>query len=27
MNSQVSIQHQDPDAVAAAYLQQHNYFS
>ena len=26
MNSQVSIQHQDPDAVAAAYLQQHNYF-
>jgi len=27
MNSQVSIQHQDPDAVAVAYLQQHNYFS
>ncbi len=27
MNAQVSIQHQDPDAVAAAYLQQHKYFS
>ena len=27
MNSQVSIQHQDPDAVAAAYLQQHHFFS
>lgn len=27
MNSQVSIQHQDADAVATAYLQQHNYFS
>lgn len=27
MNSQVSIQHQDADAVAQAYLQQHNYFS
>ena len=27
MNSQVSIQHQDPDAVATAYLQQHNYFA
>jgi osmoprotectant transport system substrate-binding protein len=27
MNSQVALQHQDPDAVAAAYLQQHNYFS
>ena len=26
MNSQVSIQHQDADAVAKAYLQQHNYF-
>jgi osmoprotectant transport system substrate-binding protein len=25
MNSQVSIQHQDADAVAAAWLQQHNY--
>lgn len=27
MNSQVALQHQDPDAVAIAYLQQHNYFS
>ncbi|HYL08752.1 MAG TPA: ABC transporter substrate-binding protein [Candidatus Udaeobacter sp.] len=27
MNSQVSIQHQDADAVAKAYLQQHNYFA
>jgi len=27
MNSQVSIQHQDPDAVAVAYLQQHAYFA
>ena len=27
MNSQVSIQHQDPEAVAAAWLQQHNYYS
>jgi osmoprotectant transport system substrate-binding protein len=26
MNGQVSLQHQDPDAVARAYLQQHNYF-
>src|SRR5258708_34501815 len=25
MNSQASIQHQDPDAIAKAYLQQHNY--
>ncbi|TMD31315.1 MAG: ABC transporter substrate-binding protein [Chloroflexi bacterium] len=27
MNSQVSIQHQDADAVATAWLQQHNYYS
>ncbi len=27
MNSQVSLLHQDADAVAKAYLQQHNYFS
>ena len=27
MNSQVAIQHQDPDAVAKAYLEQHSYFS
>ena len=27
MNSQASIQHQDADAIAAAYLQQHKYFS
>jgi len=27
MNSQVSIQHQDADAVATAWLQQHNYTS
>lgn len=27
MNTQVQIQHQDADAVATAYLQQHNYFS
>jgi len=27
MNSQVSIQHQDADAVATAWLQQHNYSS
>jgi osmoprotectant transport system substrate-binding protein len=27
MNAQVSLQHQDADAVAKAYLQQHNYFS
>jgi len=27
LNSQVSIQHQDPDAVATAWLQQHNYSS
>lgn len=27
MNSQVSIRHQDADAVATAYLQQHNYFA
>ena len=27
MNSQVSLLHQDPDAVALAYLQQHNFFS
>ncbi len=27
MNSQVSIQHQDADAVAAAWLQQHNYYN
>ena len=27
MNSQVSIQHQDADAVAMAWLQQHNYYS
>lgn len=27
LNSQVSIQHQDPDAVATAFLQQHNYFA
>ncbi len=27
LNSQVSLQHQDADAVARAYLQQHNYFS
>ena len=26
MNGQVELQHQDPDAVAKAYLQQHNYF-
>ena len=27
LNSQVALQHQDPDAVAKAFLQQHNYFS
>ena len=27
MNSQVELLHQDADAVATAYLQQHNYFS
>ena len=27
MNSQVALLHQDADAVATAYLQQHNYFS
>ena len=27
MNNQVGGQHMDPDAVAMAYLQQHNYFS
>jgi len=27
MNSQVSIQHMDADAVAKAWLQQHNYYS
>lgn len=27
MNSQASIQHQDADVIAKAYLQQHNYFS
>ena len=27
MNAQVSLSHQDADAVAKAYLQQHNYFS
>jgi osmoprotectant transport system substrate-binding protein len=26
MNGQVELLHQDPDAVAKAYLQQHNYF-
>jgi osmoprotectant transport system substrate-binding protein len=27
MNGQVELNHQDPDAVAKAYLQQHNFFS
>jgi osmoprotectant transport system substrate-binding protein len=27
MNGQVELLHQDPDAVAGAYLQKHNYFS
>ena len=27
LNGQVELQHQDADAVARAYLQQHNYFS
>src|SRR5712692_10520232 len=27
MNAQVSLRHQDADAVAKAYLQQHNYFT
>jgi len=27
MNGQVELLHQDPDAVATAYLQKHNYFS
>ena len=27
MNGQVQLLHQDPDAVALAYLQQHNYFA
>ena len=27
MNGQVQLLHQDPDAVASAYLQKHNYFS
>ena len=27
MNQQVSLLHQDADAVATAYLQKHNYFS
>jgi osmoprotectant transport system substrate-binding protein len=27
MNSQASLQHMDPDAIAKAYLEQHNYFS
>ncbi|MHB8589186.1 MAG: ABC transporter substrate-binding protein [Candidatus Dormibacteraceae bacterium] len=27
MNGQVELLHQDPDTVAAAYLQQHNFFS
>src|SRR5438093_4296506 len=27
MNSQQSIQHKDPDAIAKAYLEKHNYFS
>jgi len=27
LNGQVELQHQDADAVAAAFLQQHNYFS
>ena len=27
LNSQVELQHMDPDAVTRAYLQQHNYFS
>jgi len=27
LNGQVELNHQDADAVAKAYLQQHNYFS
>jgi osmoprotectant transport system substrate-binding protein len=27
MNAQVELNHQDADAVAKAYLQQHNFFS
>ena len=27
LNGQVELKHQDPDAVAKAYLQQHNYFA
>jgi osmoprotectant transport system substrate-binding protein len=27
MNGQVELNHQDADAVAKAFLQQHNYFS
>jgi osmoprotectant transport system substrate-binding protein len=27
MNAKVSLEHQDPDVVAKAYLQQHNYFA
>ena len=27
LNAQVELNHQDADAVARAYLQQHNYFS
>jgi osmoprotectant transport system substrate-binding protein len=27
LNAKVSLEHQDPDAVAKAYLEQHNYFS
>jgi len=27
LNSQVELQHMDPDTVTKAYLQQHNYFS
>jgi osmoprotectant transport system substrate-binding protein len=27
LNAKVSLDHQDPDAVAKAYLEQHNYFS
>jgi osmoprotectant transport system substrate-binding protein len=27
MNAKASLEHQDPDAIAKAYLEQHNYFS
>ena len=27
LNAKVSLEHQDPDAVAKAYLEQKNYFS